>query len=115
MRKLLLAAIFVLTMFSVTVSYGANVIESIKERCKDKWPTDYEMQKNCVDTQIKEALKFREYGNTYVTPYKNEDFPLEARILLRCYNEGIDEKGRPDYEMINYCADAQIKAYKALQ
>jgi hypothetical protein len=76
---------------------------SIKPYCKKEWPTDYEMQKYCVDEQKKALAKLLEE--------RPDDIP--SKIF-----DGIRKKCREDwpndYKMRLYCEKKQIKAWRDL-
>ena len=97
----------------LTVASIGNASESkdaIRAKCKNEWPTDYGMQKYCIDKQMESVKQFNSYQDRW--PEGSE----ERNILIRCFGKWAGDDGsKADYSMTVYCFDQQLEAYQSLQ
>ena len=84
------------------------VVQNIKVFCAGRWPTDYEMQAYCIDQQVEAAIKVTQTVKDF--PEDSE----ELRIVLRCLGKWQGPGETYDYEMVDYCAGNQLRAYRRL-
>jgi len=94
----------------------ANVsAKDIKPMCKEKWPTDYQMQMYCHNNQVEAqidliaALKtngFDVYGDYTEEQLRSNEV---AMIFFRCTTKWPD-----DYQMTLHCVDTQVEAYNKI-
>lgn len=96
--------------FSVPVlaQDGPSVQEQIKAHCKDKWGSDYRMQKYCIDRQSESARWIGSFLE------KHKESSEERNIANRCFSKW-KEGDRFDFRMVKYCTDRQIEAYRQIQ
>lgn len=110
MRALILACLLAFPAMASTAESSDNETEEkLRSLCKDKWSTDYEMQKYCIDNQIEAVRGVKMIWDQY------DEGAEERAIINRCMNKWTDNNDRPDWEMVEYCTNNQIEAYEAVQ
>ena len=75
----------------------------MKPYCESKWPTDYVMQKHCVDEQREAFLNY--------SADKPADVPSK---VFNDIHKKCKEKWLPDYKMMMHCQESQIQAWHDL-
>lgn len=98
--KIMFSLLVLVFLFAPTAIL-ADTETDIKNHCREKWGTDYQMQNYC-GKEMNEGLreitaKVAQYGK------KGE----ENRIINKCWS-----KWYPQLDMVNYCAGNQITAFK---
>ncbi len=93
MKKFVFAFVFLITFLYAIFPASAD---SIRERCKGEWGTNYEMLKYCIDGQEKAKSNV-------------ESRSVSDEIMRHCKGEW-----GTNYEMLKYCIDGQEKAKREL-
>ena len=109
-RLTLVLAVAIVLMAGISARAEPKAAQGIRDHCAAEWPTDYSMQKYCIDTQ-------RAAYNEVAVLYKSFD-PEEKNIANRClldwgYVSGFDDP--IDWSMVAYCTKEQLKAYRQLK
>lgn len=81
---------------------------NIRSFCERKWATDYEMQAYCVSKQTESNRNVGALNKSF------DEQSEERRIVARCFERWSVASGGADWQMVEYCTNNQIKAYKAL-
>lgn len=81
---------------------------TIKKQCAKDWPTDYRMQRYCIEKQIEAVNRLKP---AWVDLKKGTP---EYNILIRCYQQWPNSLGGYDHSMVLYCLNQQLKAYREL-
>jgi hypothetical protein len=80
-------------------------LSEIRSNCASEWQGDYSMQEYCIKRQL-EALQS-------IKPILDNPSPIEREIFGKCADEWRKTIGF-DYQMIKYCFDKQLNAYRRL-
>lgn len=92
---------------SKAVAVPPDVEVSIQSFCADEWPTDFEMQDYCYESQVEAYEKSKSYDLS--------DGSRESSIIsAKCSRDWTDAKGRVDWEMHNYCVESQQEALEKI-
>lgn len=79
----------------------------IRARCEREWSGDFQMQLYCVNQQIESA---RDAADTMS---EVSGTAAGDQIIGHCFDEWSDDDG-PNWQMVDYCMDSQLEAYRAL-
>ena len=107
----LLAMVIFLTAGGIgSVQAEPKTAQGIRDYCASEWPTNYTMQRYCIDEQGKAC-------NEMVALYMSLTEDEEKRIVNRCLLDWGYESGFEDlinWSMVAYCTKEQLKAYRNL-
>ena len=87
----------------------ARVKRELFQRCKNEWPADFAMQEYCMTNAVRAA------GRVEAMMRSNRGSKLFDVVLYKCYLEWqTDVPDSPDWAMIEYCINMQMRSAKAL-
>jgi hypothetical protein len=108
MRKIFFVLSILLLCSSISYATDCNDFydaeEIIKDKCNQKYPDDFSMQKFCIDDQVKNVKKL-EKENVY-------DIPSDVFDGIR---EKCCDKWNTDYSMRVFCESEQSKKFTLLE
>ncbi len=106
--RIALATIAIIIGIASPVLAGDDAISKARTSCTNKWPTDFRMQKYCLDKQKTSIQELAELFDQY------SQGTVERDIVIRCRDKWAAEPGTEDYKMVLYCTNQQMEAYQAL-
>ncbi|OLP54876.1 hypothetical protein BJF92_13800 [Rhizobium rhizosphaerae] len=87
--------------------FHANQRSEIKDFCAGQWPTDFVMQKHCIDENNVARNKAQKFDTM-----KSKDNTV---IWAQCSMQWKDKADRTDWVMMSHCLDEQSAALKAIR
>ena len=92
--------------FNILINNNEALLSNMNEKCAGEWPTDFNMQKYCRESQS-------EAYNKMIVLWP-EAFPKIRQAGADCLLDWSDDL-LFDWAMIHYCVDRQFTAWKSLQ
>ena len=95
-------------------SYVEEQVTKVKQRCADKWDSNYRMQKYCRKRQVEGFT----WVNTFIIKHKlgTKPYPTKTvpfKVMTRCWAKWTDRYGQ-DWPMVAYCVKRDMAAYRSL-
>jgi len=87
--------------------FHANQRSEIKDFCAGQWPTDFVMQKHCIDENNVARNKAQKFDTM-----QSKDHTV---IWAQCSMQWKDKADRTDWVMMSHCLDEQSAALKAIR
>lgn len=95
------------TVDKLMSEFAAGQKSEIKGFCADQWPTDFVMQKHCID----ENIKARQVAQSFDVETSKD----RAIIWAQCSTQWKDKAGRTDWGMMAHCLKEQEAALQAIR
>ena len=124
--KGIMVLLIVIALTLVAINSYAGPLDGVKAMCANKWNSNYQMQEFCVNNQKESFLSFYAKWRLYVVPLEKKaelesrklmekDLTPEAKILYTCAEKWkVDQFKTYNFQMVDFCADNQLKAYRRM-